>query len=122
MAKWTQEELQLANTEQNLYISIPNEHGEMHSKTFIWFVEVNNELYVRGANGINSRWYKAALREKKGRVFFGNVEKDVTFDFLINDQTNLLINSAYANKYDAYIDIMTSNSAIQSSIRLVAGA
>ena len=63
---WTKDELKVIDKEDALYISIPNNDGTMHKPTYIWGVSANGAFYARGASGVDIKWYKAALSEKKG--------------------------------------------------------
>jgi hypothetical protein len=36
--------------------------------TWIWSVVVDDSLNVRAYNGTASRWYKAAMHQKRGRI------------------------------------------------------
>jgi hypothetical protein len=61
-------------------------------------VVVDDELYVRGYNGQQSRWYQAAARQKAGRIRAAGMTKEVAFepvDGAINDR----IDDAYRAKY-----------------------
>ncbi len=37
-------------------------------------------MYVRGYNGVKSRWYQAALRQKAGKITAAGMTKDVIFE------------------------------------------
>jgi hypothetical protein len=43
-------------------------------------VAVGDALYVRAYNGIESRWYQAALKQKAGRIISAGMTKEVTFE------------------------------------------
>jgi hypothetical protein len=65
---------------------------------WIWSVAVDDALYVRAYNGVKSRWYQAAVRQKAGRIFAAGMTKEVTFEPVegpINDR----IDDAYRAKY-----------------------
>ena len=66
--------------------------------TWIWSVVVDDSLYVRAYNGTASRWYKAVMQQKRGRITAAGVTKNVAFepvDGPINDD----IDEAYREKY-----------------------
>jgi hypothetical protein len=42
-------------------------------------VIVKGDLYVRAYNGVNSRWYQSALKQKAGRIIAAGMTKEVTF-------------------------------------------
>lgn len=53
---------------------------------------------MRAYNGQDSRWYRAAMRQKAGRITAAGLTKEVTFEPVegpINDR----INDAYRAKY-----------------------
>jgi hypothetical protein len=66
--------------------------------TWIWSVAVGDSLYVRAYNGQNSSWYKAAVRQRAGRITAAGLTREVTFEPVegaINDR----IDDAYREKY-----------------------
>ena len=68
--------------------------------TWIWSVIVDGELYVRGYNGTDSRWYTAALARPDGRIHAAGHVFDVTFEPAPGDLT-AAIDDAYRSKYAA---------------------
>jgi hypothetical protein len=42
-------------------------------------VRVDASLYVRGYNGVTSRWYQAALKQRAGRIIAAGLTKEVAF-------------------------------------------
>jgi len=62
---WSPKELQKIAGTDDLHISPFREDGETYgTPTWIWSVVVDGDLYVRGYNGQQSRWYQAAVRQK----------------------------------------------------------
>lgn len=49
-------------------------------------------------NGTASRWYKAAMQQKRGRMTAAGMTKDVTFE-PVDDSINDRIDDAYRAKY-----------------------
>jgi hypothetical protein len=88
----------IADTD-DLHISPFREDGMTYgTPTWIWSVVVDGSLYVRAYNGTASRWYKAAMQQKRGRITAAGVTKKVTFEPVegpINDD----IDEAYREKY-----------------------
>jgi Uncharacterized protein conserved in bacteria len=66
--------------------------------TWIWSVAVDNALFVRPYHGGNSRWYKAALQQKAGRITAAGMTKEVTFE-PVDGKINDRIDDAYRAKY-----------------------
>lgn len=99
MSTWSKDELRKIAQSDDLHISPFREDGKTYgTPTWIWSVVVNDALYVRAYNGQNSRWYKAAVRQKTGRISAAGVTKEVTFEPThggINDR----IDDAYRAKY-----------------------
>lgn len=115
---WTAEELNIIDHEDALFISIPDNQGVMHKPTYIWGVSVNGDFYARGAHGIASKWYKAALETQKAHITIGNIEKDVWLTFPKDSQVRRAIDQAYKNKYDSYLELMTSDEVAEATIKL----
>ncbi|WP_369936958.1 DUF2255 family protein [Xanthomonas tesorieronis] len=87
--------------------------------TWIWCVEVDGELYVRGYNGTRSRWYQAALKQRAGLIVAAGQTQDVAFasvDGEINDR----IDEAYRQKYakSPYLTPMISSGARAATVRV----
>jgi hypothetical protein len=59
---------------------------------------VDGALYVRAYNGQDSRWYKAAVRQKAGRITAAGMTKEVAFE-PVDGQINDRIDAAYRAKY-----------------------
>lgn len=99
MSTWQKDELRKIAEADDLHISPFREDGVTYgTPTWIWSVAVGDSLYVRAYNGQNSSWYKAALRQRAGRIIAANMTKEVIFDQVegpINDQ----IDEAYREKY-----------------------
>ena len=87
--------------------------------TWIWSVAVDGALYVRAYNGQDSRWYKAAVRQKAGRITAAGMTKEVTFepvDGPINDR----IDDAYRAKYagSPYLAPMIGGQARSATVKV----
>ena len=99
MSAWSKNELSKIAEADDLHIAPFREDGKTYgTPTWIWSVAVNHELYVRAYNGKSSRWYKAAMRQKAGRIIAAGMTREVTFEPVegpINDQ----IDGAYRAKY-----------------------
>jgi hypothetical protein len=99
MSQWSKDELRKIAEADDLHISPLRDNGVTYgTPTWIWSVALGDSLYVRAYNGQNSSWYKAALRQKGGRITAAGIRKEVTFEPVegsINDQ----IDDAYREKY-----------------------
>ncbi len=96
---WSKDELSKIAEADDLHIAPFREDGAAYgTPTWIWSVAVDGDLYVRAYNGRDSRWYKAAMRQRAGRIIAAGMTKEVAFepvDGAINDR----IDDAYRAKY-----------------------
>ena len=99
MTTWPKDELMKIAEADDLHISPFREDGVTYgTPTWIWCVAVDDGLYVRAYNGQKSRWYRAAMQQKAGRITAAGMTKEVTFEPVygpINDR----IDEAYRAKY-----------------------
>ena len=75
---------------------------------------------MRGYNGIESRWYQAAVRQKAGRIKVADMTRDVAFEPVQNEAMNGRIDEAYRTKYakSSYLKPMISDRARAATIRI----
>lgn len=87
--------------------------------TWIWCVQVENNLYVRAYNGSASRWYQAAMKQKAGKIVATGMEKKVQFE-AVTGAINEKIDDAYCEKYSdsPYLGAMISNRAKAATVRV----
>jgi hypothetical protein len=121
MSGWSNDELTKIARTDDLHISPFREDGLTYgTPTWIWSVVVDDGLYVRAYNGQDSRWYRAAMRQKAGRITAAGVAKEVTFepvDGPINDR----IDEAYRAKYrdSPYLSPMIGARARSATVKIV---
>src|SRR5437588_6895216 len=95
---WSKDELRKIAEADDLHIAPFREDGVTYgTPTWIWSVAVDDALYVRPYNGQNSRWYRAALRQKAGRITATGMTKEVNFE-PVEGPMNELIDDAYRTK------------------------
>ncbi|MGO4123179.1 DUF2255 family protein [Inquilinus sp. YAF38] len=117
---WPKDELHRIATADDLHIAPFREDGTTYgTPTWIWSVAVGEDLYVRAYNGPASRWYKAALRQKAGRIIAAGITKEVIVepvDGPINDR----IDDAYRAKYRSspYLGPMIGARARSATVRV----
>jgi hypothetical protein len=75
---------------------------------------------MRAYNGRNSRWYRAAMRQKAGRIIAAGMMKEVSFESVegpINDH----IDDAYRAKYQSspYLRPMIGPRARSATVRVM---
>jgi hypothetical protein len=121
MTAWSKNELRKIAEADDLHISPFREDGTTYgTPTWIWSVAVDNALYVRGYNGTNSRWYKAAVRQKAGQIVAAGMTKQVTFE-PVDGPINGLIDDAYRAKYksSAYLSPMIGARARAATVKIM---
>jgi hypothetical protein len=110
MATWSKDELRKIAEADDLHISPFREDGVTYgTPTWIWSVAVDDALHVRAYNGKSSRWYRAAVRQRAGRITAAGMTKEVTFE-PVDGPINDLIDDAYRAKYHGspYVSSMIS--------------
>jgi hypothetical protein len=103
-----------------LHIAPFREDGETYgTPTWIWSVTVDDALYVRGYNGQKSRWYKAAVRQKAGRVIAAGMTMEVAFE-PVEGSINGRIDDAYRAKYkgSSYLAPMIGTRARSATVKI----
>src|SRR6266568_4573551 len=119
--RWPKDELRRIAETDDLHISPFREDGVTYgTPTWIWSVAVNGDLYVRGYNGQQSRWYQAAVRQKAGRIRAAGITKEVNFE-PIDGPINDRIDDAYRTKYagSLYLNPMIGASARAATVKIV---
>jgi hypothetical protein len=62
MTSWSKNELRAIEDNDDLFVSPFREDGSTYgTPTQTWAVIVGSDVYVRAANGQESRWYQAAI-------------------------------------------------------------
>ncbi len=120
MSIWTSNELKKIAASDDLHISPFREDGTTYgTPTWIWSVVVDGSLYVRAYNGTASRWYKAALQQKRGRITAAGMTKDVTFE-PVGDFMDDRIDDAYGAKYKTspYLPPMISQRSRLATVKI----
>jgi hypothetical protein len=122
MSGWIKAELNKIAKADDLHIAPFREDGKTYgTPTWIWSVAAGDALYVRGYNGQQSRWYKAAVRQKAGRIIAAGMTKEVAFEAVDDDGVNDQIDEAYRAKYrgSAYLNPMIARGARSATVRIV---
>jgi hypothetical protein len=125
MGAWASEELERIGNSDDLHISPFREDGVTYgTPTWIWSVVVNGELYVRAYHGVSSRWYRAAMQQRKGRITAAGISKEVSFepvDHLVDEEITKEIDEAYRAKYRSspYLKPMIGERARAATVRIM---
>lgn len=120
MSAWSKDELRKIAESDDLHISPFREDGKTYgTATWIWSVVVGDGLYVRGYNGKKSSWYRAAVRQKAGRITAAGMTKEVEFEAM-DGSINELVDDAYREKYKGseYLKPMISANARSATVRV----
>ena len=118
---WSKDELREIAEADDLHISPFREDGVTYgTPTWIWFVTVDDALYVHAYNGQNSRWHQAAVRQKAGRIISAGMLKEVTFE-PVNGPINDRIDDAYRAKYSGspYLSPMVGARARSATVKVM---
>jgi hypothetical protein len=121
MTSWTAEELERIAGTDDLHVAPLREDGATYgTPTWIWSVAVGDDLFVRAYHGQDSSWYRAAIRQKAGRITATGLTKEVAFDPVeggINDR----IDAAYRAKYgrSPYLGSMIATRARATTLLIV---
>ena len=121
MSEWIKEELGKIANSDDLHISPFRDDGKTYgTPTWIWSVVVGDELFVRAYNGKNSSWYKAALKQKAGRIKAAGMTKEVTFE-PVEGTINDSIDEAYKLKYKGspYLNPMISAQSRSATLKVI---
>ena len=119
--QFSKDDLNKIDEANDLHIAPFREDGVTYgTPTWIWAVVVDGDLYVRAYNGVNSRWYKAALQQKGGRIQAAGMTKEVSFS-PVGGEINNLIDEAYKKKYSGspYLSPMISNRTRAATIKII---
>ena len=121
MNTWSKDELRKIAEADDLHIAPFREDGVTSgTPTWIWSVAVGGALYVLAYNGQDSRWYKAAVRQKAGRITAAGMTKEVTFE-PVEGPINNRIDDAYREKYhdSLYLSPMISPRARSATVKVM---
>ena len=117
MSTWSDDELRRIAEVDDLHIAPYREDNVTYgTPTWIWSVVVNGALYARAYNGTASSWYKAALRQKAGRITVAGMKRAVTFEAAAALAPE--IDAAYQAKYGSspYLSAMTADRARAATV------
>jgi len=121
VAAWVKQELQKIAEADDLHIAPLREDAVTYgTPTWIWSVAVGDALYARAYNGTDSRWYKAALKQKAGRIMAAGLTMEVGFEPVERSEKDA-IDDAYRAKYreSPYLKPMISDRASAATVRIM---
>ena len=77
MRGWDGDELRKIAEADDLHVSpFRADRTTYGTPTWIWSVAVDGALCVRAYNGQESKWYRAAVRQKAGRILAAGLTKE----------------------------------------------
>ena len=120
MHGWNSDELRKIAGADDLHVSpFRNDETTYGTPTWIWSMAVDGAFYVRGYNGQESKWYRAAARQKAGRILAAGLTKEVTFEPVEGPVLNS-IDDAYQAKYrdNRYLEPMIGARARAATIKI----
>ncbi|MFJ8495249.1 DUF2255 family protein [Streptomyces sp. NPDC094038] len=124
MSTWDHVRLRSLAAADDLHISPYREDGRTYgTPTWIWSVVVGGDLYVRPYNGRNSRWHRAALSQRAGRIRIAGAEHEVAFA-PAEDTVLDAVDDAYRLKYASspYLEPMLRSGPRSTTVRIVPAA
>ncbi|MFF8880186.1 DUF2255 family protein [Streptomyces flaveolus] len=120
MSTWNQTQRRLFAAADDLHISPLREDGVTYgTPTWIWSVVAGGDLYVRPYNGPDSRWYRAAMTQRGGRIRIAGTEYQVRFEPA--DGTVLdAVDDAYRTEYapSPYLEPMLGRGPRSATVRI----
>jgi hypothetical protein len=120
MATWTTVQLNTIESNSDLYVSPLRADGTTYgTPTQTWALVVDGKVYVRAANGQESRWYQAAVTQKAGRIRVAGETIEVSFEAAGNADESA-IDAAYEAKYpgSSAVPIMQGAGPKSASVRI----
>lgn len=121
MSAWSTDDLRAIAENDDLFVSPLREDGTTYgTPTQTWALIVDGDVYVRAANGPQSRWYRAAISQKAGRVRVADKNYEVTFE-PAGDDVSGAIDAAYEAKYpgSTAVPIMQGDRPKSATVRIV---
>jgi hypothetical protein len=123
MVTWTSDELKKIGNAEELQIASLRSDGTLRKPVIIWVVRLNNDLYVRSVNGRTSGWFRGVLVRHEGHIQAGGMDKDVTYEEVVDNQIIAQVDDAYRIKYrkyaPQYVDPLMVPEARSATIKLV---
>ena len=120
MNNWPQDELRRIAEMDDLHISPLREDDVTYgTPTWIWSAVVGDRLFVRAYNGQSSRWYKAAMRQKAGRITAAGMARDVVFrpaSLEVQDAIDAGYRAKYSNS--PYLKPMIGSTAQSATVEI----
>lgn len=119
---WTAGQLDWIRTHDDLHVSPFRDDGSTPgTPTWIWSVVVDEHVYVRAYNGVDSRWYRSASVQAAGTITSHGNTVGVSFTPVnATDDLDDRIDAAYSQKYagSPYLPPMLSSRTRAATVRI----
>ncbi len=121
MTEWTNDDLTVIGTTEEVEVASLREDGTLRGRRIIWIVRLGEELFVRSVNGPDAAWFRGVRVRHEGRVYAGDAMWNVSFvdaDPSRNDE----IDGAYRDKYgrdNEDVDLINRESARATTLKVV---
>lgn len=123
MNGWTSEQVDQVAAADELKMATPRGDGTLRRPIPIWVVRHGNALYIRSYRGEAAVWYQGVRTHNQGHISAGDVDSDVRFTRVTDDDVNAEVDAAYREKYGRYgprfLDPMTSPTARGTTLQLI---
>jgi hypothetical protein len=120
MSSWSEDDLRAIADNADMFVSPFRADGTTYgTPTQTWALVVGRDVYVRAANGQESKWYQAAMSQKAGRVRVADKDHEVTFE-PAGDEVADAIDAAYDAKYpgSSAVPIMQRDGPKSATVRI----
>ncbi|MEW1718117.1 DUF2255 family protein [Streptomyces sp. NPDC093109] len=120
MSSWSPAQLRAIAENADLFVSPFREDGATYgTPTQTWALVVDGDVYVRAANGQQSKWYQAAIRQKAGRVRVAGTYHEVIFE-PADSGVDAAVDAAYEEKYpgSSAVPIMRGDGPRSATVRI----
>lgn len=122
MGRWNSSDLDRIAETDEIRLATTTSDGTLRTPVIMWTARLGDDLYIRSYKGATAKWYQAAQLNPHGRVFVGQHEIAVAFEF-VGTELAAELDAAYDEKYGAYgpgfIDAMVSPEVQATTIRIV---
>lgn len=122
MTAWTQNDLTSIGGAEELKIASLQRDGTLRNPVTIWVVPYGDGIYVRSVNGRSAAWFRGTRVRHEGRIWAGDVERDVTFvdaEHGIDDELDAVYRAKYRQYAASIISHIVSPEARSTTIKLV---
>ena len=121
-SQWSTKLLRSLSNAQTIQVA-PNyaDSPKLNPQT-VWFVRVGNDIYVRAYRGTKSKWYRAAVKQGTGKVYFHHQAYPARFQPVDpKSSVNKTVNQNYLAKYHGDSMLWMVETALDSTLKILKG-